>query len=205
MIRDRIFISALLLSASLHFVLFASGGFFNLPKDNRPETQIEVTYVVTEPLNDKNEKILQSLPKKYDLKRAETKLKKSPPQKSASAEAREVTENEAALLEKSQQIEAENLEEYIAYYKLLREKIKTNVNRYYARASEEGEVYVVFSLGRDGTLKKILIDEARSAPSRFLKDVALKSVKNASPFPAFPGKLKRDELIFSIAIIFKKG
>ena len=197
--------AALAVSASLHFLALSPWGPIYFPRVEKQKKEIEVTYVLEKPMI-KAEKILKNLPDNYKLEQKKLKIKK----KEASAE----NEKTAPIKERAKQapaqkntqeyIEAENLEEYISYYKLLREKIKKEIDRRYARGGKEGTVHVVFTLLQNGVLKKIVIDEARSAKSARLKKITVKSVKSASPFPAFPEALDRKELIFSIAIIFKK-
>ncbi len=93
--------------------------------------------------------------------------------------------------------------EYRSYYSLVREKIRKYAYFYY-RKLEEGEIYLAFSLTPDGTLTNLVIDDARSTDSAYLKEIARKSVEEAAPYPPFPQKLKKHaELAFNVIIDFE--
>jgi len=93
--------------------------------------------------------------------------------------------------------------EYRSYYSLVREKIRKYAYFYY-RKLEEGEVYLSFSLTPDGGLVDLAIDEVRSTPSDYLKEIARKSVSEAAPYPPFPQKLQaHTELAFNVIIDFE--
>ena len=77
-------------------------------------------------------------------------------------------------------------------------------SQYCSNLIERGEVTVSFVLGQNGALKQVVIDKAGSSKSAQLQNAALKSIKAAAPFPAFPASLQREELTFNISIIFKK-
>lgn len=91
---------------------------------------------------------------------------------------------------------------YIGYYQIVREKIRRSAYQNYTR-SETGEVYVAFVISNDGDLKNARLVEARSSASSYLRNIALSSVKNASPFPGFPKELDYPELSFNVVISFE--
>lgn len=88
---------------------------------------------------------------------------------------------------------------YINYYQIVREKIRRAASLNYSR-SEEGEVCLSFIILNDGLLKDARLIEEKSSPSPYLRETALKSVKEASPFPAFPGGLAYPQLSFNVII-----
>jgi len=93
--------------------------------------------------------------------------------------------------------------EYRSYYSLVREKIRKYAYFYY-RKLEEGEIYLAFSLTPEGRLVGLVIDDSRSTPSDYLKDIARKSVEEAAPYPPFPRKLQsHPELAFNVIIDFE--
>jgi len=93
--------------------------------------------------------------------------------------------------------------EYRSYYSLVREKIRKYAYFYY-RKLEEGEVYLTFSLTPQGALKDIIINDTQSTVSLYLKEITLKSVTEAAPYPPFPQKLqKHTELAFNVIIDFE--
>jgi len=179
----------------------SAGGFFNAQPPLEENREIEVTYLMPE--EELAEKIIQNLPQEYDLKDKEL-------QQAARREEVMLPEpivEEDALLTEEQYLEEKELaklEEYIQYYELIREKIKKTVARNYTLFREEGMVEVAFTLDKRGRLKNLIIDKLKSASSASLHKTALKSIERAAPFPAFPPLLKRDDLTFAIAIIFKK-
>lgn len=91
---------------------------------------------------------------------------------------------------------------YISYYQIVREKIRRSAYQNYT-GSETGEVYIAFVTSSDGDLRRARLVEEKSSASSYLKNVALSSVKNASPFPSFPKELDYPELSFNVAISFE--
>lgn len=93
--------------------------------------------------------------------------------------------------------------EYKSYYQLIREKIR-RFSYYNYHKLEEGEVLVSFILDPQGGVIDAAIDAKKSSPSPYLRETALKSVKEASPYPAFPEKLKKNKtLSFNVVISFE--
>jgi len=91
---------------------------------------------------------------------------------------------------------------YTNYYSLVRARIRQrayfNYAEYYA-----GEVYLTFVLFNDGSLKDLKIIEEKSSGGPYLRTIGLKSIKEASPFPAFPKTLNYPELTFNVVISFQ--
>jgi len=193
---------AFALSLSLHIFAVSAGGFFKAKPPLEENREIEVTYFMPE--EELAEEVIQNLPREYDLKDKEL-------QQAARREEVKPSEpltEEDSLLSAEQYLEEkerELLEEYIQYYELIREKIKKTVARNYTQFREEGMVEVAFTLDRRGRLKDLIIDKLKSASSASLHKTALRSIERAAPFPAFPRLLKRDDLTFAIAIIFKNN
>lgn len=93
--------------------------------------------------------------------------------------------------------------EYKNYYQLVREKIRRQAYRNYRRI-QEGEVFLTFVLAPSGELKEARVDAAKSANDEHLRAIALESVRQSSPFPEFPEKLKdKDQLAFNVIISFE--
>lgn len=91
---------------------------------------------------------------------------------------------------------------YNNYYQTVREKIRRHAYDNYLRY-ETGEVYLVFVVLKDGSLKEAKIVEEKSSAANYLKEVALKSVSEASPYPVFPEGLSYPELSFNVIISFE--
>ena len=91
---------------------------------------------------------------------------------------------------------------YISYYQIVREKIKRSAYQNYT-GSEIGEVTISFIISDDGYLKELRLIEDKSSPSSYLREIAIKSIKDASPFPNFPKELDYPRLTFNLAITFE--
>jgi len=92
---------------------------------------------------------------------------------------------------------------YANYYHLIRDKIRAKAFSYYD-SSTTGEMYLTFTILSDGRLENLTVKEAGSLGSEFLRQIAIASIKDASPFPQFPDELKKYErLQFSVSISFK--
>ncbi|MDO8662736.1 MAG: TonB family protein [Candidatus Omnitrophota bacterium] len=90
---------------------------------------------------------------------------------------------------------------YIIYYQDVYEKIRRSAYQNYS-GSQTGEVCVTFTISSAGYLTDVRLVEERSKASNSLKDIALASVKNASPFPNFPKEVDYSQLSFNIIIFF---
>lgn len=93
---------------------------------------------------------------------------------------------------------------YKSYYQLIRDKIKKQAYRNYIKY-EEGEVYLSFVISSDGSLVDINLFKDKSSPNDFLQDIAVRSVKEASPYPKFPSDLNFPKLSFNVIISFELG
>jgi len=91
---------------------------------------------------------------------------------------------------------------YISYYQIVREKIKRAAYQNYTR-TETGEIYLSFLISSDGYLRDVRFVAEKSSPSPYLKDIATRSIKNASPFPNFPKELDYQTLSFNVVISFE--
>ena len=91
---------------------------------------------------------------------------------------------------------------YISYYQIVREKIRRSAYQNYTQ-NETGEVYVSFIISNDGYIKAVRLIDEKTNSGYYLKDVALSSVKHASPFPNFPKELDYPQLSFNIIISFE--
>jgi len=91
---------------------------------------------------------------------------------------------------------------YISYYQIIREKIKRAAYQNYT-GSDVGEVAISFIVSNEGYLKEIHLIEEKSCPSAYLREVALKSIRDASAFPKFPEELDFQQLSFNLVITFE--
>lgn len=95
-----------------------------------------------------------------------------------------------------------NSPSYIGYFQLTREKVKRILYQRYTY-TEEGEVYLSFIVANDGSITDVRVNEEKSSSSPYLREIAIASVKEASPFPAFPKDLEYPELSFNVIVSFE--
>ncbi|MFA5096925.1 MAG: hypothetical protein WC478_06260 [Candidatus Omnitrophota bacterium] len=91
---------------------------------------------------------------------------------------------------------------YISYYQLVREKIRRAAYQNYDR-DETGEVYLTFMVSSAGYLQEARLVEEKTRAASYLKEIALASVRTASPFPSFPKELDYPQLSFNVVISFE--
>jgi TonB family protein len=99
-------------------------------------------------------------------------------------------------------IERINNPSYISYYHIVREKIRRAAYQNYTR-TETGEVYLSFVISSAGDIKEIRTVAEKSSPSLYLREIALRSVSDAAPFPNFPKELDYPQLSFNVVISFE--
>lgn len=91
---------------------------------------------------------------------------------------------------------------YSGYYELIRERIRHAAYQNYSQ-TETGEVYLAFVVGTDGSLKDVRYIDDKSTPSYYLKDTAIRSIRESAPFPPFPRDLDYPQLSFNVIISFQ--
>ena len=201
MFRNISLKTALAVSLSMHLVILTPWSYLNFDNAEQDNAQIEVTYILNELEKEELDEIVENLPRKYDLEKKELAESpgKEPPAPSEKPQEAPVKEDQYVEEERARELEG-----YIAYYELIREKIKKRVAKHYKRPNRRGRVDVLFKLDKTGALKELRIAGGEIAEGDTLARIALKSVRAAAPFPPFPDALKKDELTFSVFVIFKK-
>lgn len=200
MFNDSIFRIALGISLSIHIFAISSGGFFHLRPPEEEQKMIEVSYIFP---NIEKEKILEKIPEEYDIKEERTKQKttKSISEQEVFADQKVIQKDEKYLDTK----ELAELEDYIHYYELIRERIKKNISQSYKDKSHEGKVEVSFVVTKQGALKEVSSKLTEYFHSNYLETLAIESVKKSGPYPIFPDTINKKELSFTIEIIFQKN
>ena len=184
---ETTFRTALAISAVIHSVLFVPLYRITSNEVNKP---VVVDYVrIKEP----EVKVVAApdrpLPKPAES--AEVEIKK----KVSLKEARELAKSQAPL---------RNKKDYINYYQLVREKIRQCLKERYGRSYGEGDVALIFILHSNGSLASVDVERASSVPDRILIQLAVLSIKEASPFPPFPKELALPKMSFDLMVSFKK-
>lgn len=91
---------------------------------------------------------------------------------------------------------------YVSYYEIVRAKIRRSAYQRYSK-TETGEVYLSFIITKEGFLKEIKLMEERSSTDLYLREIAMRSIQDASPFPVFPKELDYPQLSFNVVISFE--
>jgi TonB family protein len=99
-------------------------------------------------------------------------------------------------------MEKMNNPSYVSYYQFVREKIRRAAYQNYSR-SETGEVYMAFVISSTGILRDVRLIEEKSSSNYYLRETALRSIRDASPFPLFPKELDYPQLSFNVIISFE--
>ncbi len=99
-------------------------------------------------------------------------------------------------------LEKANNPSYISYYQIVREKIRRAAYQNYTR-TEMGEVFLSFVVSNQGYVREVRIVDEKSSDSLFLREIALLSVREASPFPVFPKDLDYPQLSFNVIVSFE--
>jgi TonB family protein len=91
---------------------------------------------------------------------------------------------------------------YVSYYQFVRERIRRTAYQNYSR-SDTGEVYMAFVISSNGILRDVHLIEEKSSANPYLRETALRSIRDASPFPLFPKDLDYPQLSFNVIISFE--
>ena len=91
---------------------------------------------------------------------------------------------------------------YAAYNEMVRDRIKEKVYDNYDRM-ERGSVYLTFLLDEHGVLKVARIIPEKTDASDHLQEIALRSLREASPFPPFLKGMNLTEYPFNIEIQYE--
>jgi hypothetical protein len=91
---------------------------------------------------------------------------------------------------------------YAAYNEMVRDRIKEKVYENYDRM-ERGSVYLTFLLDEHGVLKAAQIIQEKTNASEHLQEIAIRSLREASPFPPFLKGMNLIEYPFNIEIQYE--
>jgi len=225
---DRILISTILVSTAVHVAVLSQNTSFSLfPSFNKKEEKIEVTYLKQptpqkkpslniRPILPNSEPFLK-LPAKITVdsraplayidkekmfsREKQLNLRDSSLMKPVSVKPDIISIRKKITLPPVD-LDKINNPSYVSYYQIVREKIRRAAYQNYTH-TDTGEVYVTFVISNDGYLKASRLVEEKTTAAAYLHDIALKSVKEASPFPNFPKELDYPELSFNVVISFE--
>lgn len=213
MVQEKILRFALLISCLTHCaIIFFPQNLGILQKQETPFFKdVKVNYYKLDQKADKRPElaVVKSAVEKQDVSAEIKKTEKKPTIKIADHK-----KDKKASDKKIDEIAAEgitlpdlpknfpNRKQYLNYYQIVRERIKFLAYRNYVGDST-GEVFLKFTLDTNGKLLSLQVIDGRSNAKSFLKRVALKSVRDAAPYPAFPKDLTLPKLNFNIIISFE--
>jgi outer membrane biosynthesis protein TonB len=223
--QDKVFQIALIISLIAHSTIFLNSPNFNLFPTHKKESKIEIVYLKAPPqiperkkqLSLKKEIILRSSPK---IRTADKIMDAPAPNREGIFNRLKLTVNKESEFVKPTVIKPDiiavkkkitlppieinkiNNPSYVGYYQIVREKIRRAAYYNYTH-TEIGEVYLAFVITADGALKDVRLMEEKSSQNIYLKDIALRSIKDAAPFPSFPKDLDYPQLSFNVIISFE--
>jgi len=226
MFSDNLFRNAFLISIIAHGIILAQNPNFAIFSPNKQEQKMEVSYL--KPIQENKERpthSLRTLNKEPFLKMSAkiTADKRTPPpfvdkdslfSKTRTINSRqglftkpEFAKPDIIAVKKKITLPAVDIERinnptYISYYHIVREKIRRAAYQNYTR-TETGEVYLSFVISNVGDIKRIRLVEEKSASSQYLREIALRSISDAAPFPNFPIELDYPQLSFNVVISFE--
>ncbi len=207
---------ALTISISIHIAIVGIAAYtsFDFKKNNteqkREETEIKFTNVKPEQekkqnLNDKR-RIIKEPPPYLDLKEQLVNLEKTSKPQLKKPEIKDITMAKRKVVFNKPTEQLDSMPAYINYYEKIRNKIrKTAYSNYKSEIS--GKIFLNFTVNKEGELTEIALDQEQSIDSSdYLKNIALSSIRNSSPFPKFPKKLEKfGTLNFNLSIHFKRN
>jgi len=91
---------------------------------------------------------------------------------------------------------------YAAYNDMVRDRIKEKVYQNYDKM-ERGSVYLTFLVNQNGELIAAKIIQEKTDASEHLQEIAMRSLQEASPFPAFLKGMNLSEYPFNIEIQYQ--
>jgi len=213
MLANRVFQITLLVSLITHGVILFQNAGFNTSRVDQKLEETELSYIKTKKLP---KKIIEKKPaKKAPLLKLTTKTtleKKVPPP--FLGKKREI--NFAKPILKKPDIisvkkkiklfnsggEKINNTNYMNHYQFVYEKIRRYLFMNYS-GTETGEVNLTFVITKDGYLEDYRIIDTESSPNTYLREVVVRSLKNAEPFPVFPKELDFPRLSFNVIVSFE--
>ena len=204
---------AVLVSSLFHFLLFFGGGLEPFRTSGTLESsphELEVFYA--------HPSLLESIPMQSASEETEAFIEEDRfREEMAATQPISMDQKEQLMQEKSTLEEAPSSDEafmtelhltqeekplYLAYYQAIREKIRRSVYAHYPRELKDGQVALRFVLFSNGKLKEAGATQHRSFKDRRLKEIVLRSLIDASPFPSFPEGLERPFVPFRVMITF---
>ncbi|MCX5657611.1 MAG: TonB family protein [Candidatus Omnitrophica bacterium] len=213
---NRIFFNTLLISFLGHILIFFPWSGLDIRSDRKDFKDIEINYFqikqapqeeikISNPIvatkSDKEEIGQSKVPEKKESPPAEKKEVSLGTKKEEKKQAPALTREEQMVARDFASLSKEPV--FLDYYRAIREKIKISAHRHKPAFFNPGEVYIFFILDKQGELRRLKVIDSKSDPNTVLREAAMRSVEDASPFPLFPQGLNREQISFNIIIAFE--
>ncbi|MFC1624111.1 energy transducer TonB [Candidatus Omnitrophota bacterium] len=217
MAENKIFQGAILVSTLFHFVFFLGLPRAPFTPSKRSLEKLKITYYEIKKIPKKEkitkksmEPIIKKLPKiKKEEILAPPKAATKKETKPATRHVRRtvVTKGEEKKFEAVVEEEKDKAKRatYISYYRAVRERIRERVDANYLRNRNlgEGEIFLSFVVVSSGELIRARVIDERSTSNALLRNIAINSIRDASPFPPFPTGMSQYKITFNIIISFE--
>jgi len=223
MFSNRVFLTAILISAAVHGVILFQPSNLTLFSREKQDKNVEISYLKATQNKDTRSFTVKNQPLPRVSAKQKTKSSAPPPfvdkvalfrqDRYASGLPRpsfskpalvspEIIAVKKKIVIPPIDIKKINNPIYVSYYQTVREKIRHCAYINFTQA-EEGEVYLTFTVSSDGYIRDIRLVEEKSSPDPYLRKVGFASIKQASPFPNFPKELDYPQLTFNVIISFE--
>lgn len=218
-LTDRIFIAAFALSFIAHLILLASR-FIGLPGVSHPRTRLKPLGVIYEQVAAQEE--LRTLQEQLARVKRDTTSSPSPspdgtrpqvripdrPSLTAGQTLADIMPDRVAVVDLTNLVDAARGDPVLlSYFSAIREQIQRAANNqaWVQQRSDEGLVFVMFVLSNSGAVQSLQVAPDRSTPSAVLRDVAVRIVKAAAPFPPFPPSIAEPSKTIIVPLEFLLG
>jgi len=203
---DRSINMSLAVSVALHSFLLIKLPADSMLRPLEPAKTVEVTYFRPRTLN----RIPKTIKKTTQPKQV-VQPEKPAPKQPVKIEQRKAPELKVAKAVKEKvtvsapEFKAELVDDsaYMNYFQSLREEIRAIARRHCPGYFKNAEVFVAFTVMPNGRLKDVRVIEERTTAGSRLKNIAIRAVREASPFSSFPEEIDSPELDFQLAISFQ--
>ncbi|MBI4341803.1 MAG: TonB family protein [Candidatus Omnitrophica bacterium] len=215
---DRVFMAAFALSLGAHLILLI-GQFLSIPWLPMPRTHKPLEVIYEQPTA---QEALRQLQEQLARTKRETASSPSPapasdrtqiripdrPSLTAGQALADIMPDRSAMVDLTNLIDAAGGDPVLlSYFSAIREQIQRTANHqaWVHEQFDEGLIFVTFVLSASGAVQGVQVAADRSVPSAVLRDVAVRIVKAAAPFPPFPPSIAEANKTIIVPLEFLLG
>lgn len=203
---------ALIISVILHITIIGIAAFgpFSMKQKQKPKkAETDLVKIEEKQTQEtkikKRDKLIKTPPPYLDLKDQLLNLKENNRPNFKNTEIKKVTRAKKKVVFNKPKESLDSMPAYVNYYEKIRNKIRNFAYSSYKK-DISGKILLTFTVLHTGNIKNININQNKSTNSNYLHNIALQSIKKASPFPEFPDKLSEfKKLNFNLSIHFKRN